>query len=67
MSILAVVFTMLSSASVCARLPNTVPSFGATSYMYCAATKLPAPGMFCGTIVGLPGRCFGRNSATSRP
>ena len=67
MSSFAFVFVMLSSASVWARLPNTVPSLGATSYKYFAATKLPAPGMFCVTMVGWPGRCRGRNSATSRP
>ena len=58
--------TALSSVKVCARLPSTVPSFGATSAMYFAATKLPAPGMFSGTMDGLPGRWRGKNSATSR-
>jgi hypothetical protein len=66
-STLALMFVRLSSASVWARLPNTVPSLGATSYIYFAARKLPAPGMFCVMIVGLPGKCRGRNSATSRP
>jgi hypothetical protein len=59
--------TALSSGNVCARLPSTVPSCGATETMYLAAAKLPAPGMFSVTIAGWPGKYFGKNSATRRP
>ena len=46
---------MLSSASVCARTADHGAVLRRRLAMYLAATKLPAPGMFCGTMVGLPG------------
>ena len=42
-------------AVVRANVPITVPSFGATDRGKLAACRLPAPVMFCGTMVGLPG------------
>ena len=37
-------------------VPKTVPSRGAAEYSQLASVRLPAPGMFFGTITGLPGR-----------
>jgi hypothetical protein len=34
---------------------STLPSLGATLATYWAARMLPAPGMFCGIMLGLPG------------
>ena len=39
------------------KVPMTEPSLGAALYRKLAARRLPAPAMFCGTIVGLPGIC----------
>ena len=36
-------------------VPIAVPSFGATRYSQLASRRLPAPSMFFGTNVGLPG------------
>ncbi len=41
-----------------AKVPITVPSFGAAENRYSAALMLPAPGMFCGISVGFPGMCL---------
>jgi hypothetical protein len=49
------------------KVPNTVPSLGAAAYRKLAARKLPAPVMFCGTIVGLPGMYLLMWRASSRP
>ena len=55
-----------SSAEVGAPMPIDRPSFAAMLYMCASARKLPAPGMFFGTIDGLPGMCLPRWRATSR-
>src|SRR5262249_38252147 len=47
--------------------PGVVPSCGATLKMYSAARTLDAPGMFCGTTVGLPGTYRFKYCATRRP
>ena len=45
------------------------PGGGYDIYGRLVAEFLPRhlPGMFCVMMTGLPGRCRGRNSATSRP
>src|SRR6185312_14645500 len=40
--------------------PNTEPSFAAAPYSQLVRRRLPAPGMFCGSTVGLPGMCLPR-------
>ncbi len=56
-----------SSGAVGAAMPMTLPSFGETLNTVLAARKLPAPGMFLGTTVGLPGMCLPMWRASSRP
>ena len=48
-------------------LAMTVPSLGATLAMKPAARALPAPGMFFGTMFGLPGMWRPMCRATTRP
>ncbi len=48
----------LSSGSIARPRPKvamTVPSRGATPMRYWITRRLPAPGMFCGTMAGWPG------------
>ena len=40
------------------NVPKVSPSLGAAWEKYCATRKPPAPGMFCGTITGLPAMCL---------
>src|SRR5215217_839554 len=56
-----------SSAAVGAPMAMTVPSFGETLNTWLIARKLPAPGVFFGTTVGLPGMCLPTWRAISRP
>ena len=56
-----------SSAMVGAPMATTVPSLGETLNTVFTARKLPAPGMFFGTTLGLPGMCLPRWRASSRP
>ena len=48
-------------------LAMTVPSLGAMLAMKPAARALPAPGMFFGTMLGLPGMWRPMCRATTRP
>ncbi len=48
-------------------LAITVPSLGAMLERNPAARALPAPGMFFGTMLGLPGICRPMWRATTRP
>ena len=56
-----------SSAMVGAPMPMTVPSLGSTLKIWFTARKLPAPGMFFGTTLGLPGTCLPIWRASIRP
>ena len=64
-------WTPVASSSGCiasprANMPMVLPSFGAALNRKLAARRLPAPAMFCGTTVGLPGRCLPRWRASVR-
>ena len=48
------------------RVAMVVPSFGAIVYMKLAASTLPPPGMFCTSMLGLPGMNRGMWRAISR-
>ena len=56
-----------SSGMVGAPMPMTLPSLGETLNTVLTARKLPAPGMFFGMTLGLPGMCLPMCRATSRP
>ena len=56
-----------SSGMVGAPMPMTLPSLGETLNTVLTARKLPAPGMFFGMMLGLPGMCLPMCRATSRP
>ena len=65
-------FSVLGSSSGPITAPGmmlamTVPSLGAILAMKPAARALPAPGMFFGTMFGLPGMWRPRCRATMRP
>jgi hypothetical protein len=46
-----------SSGMVRPNVARTAPSRGAAVERYITALRLPAPGMFCGTMVGCPRIC----------